>query len=764
MAQNNIGNYSALSLSYLPVAYWDITQHTSEISTTGNSSPLIITKANIVESNRSLVYGIKDKGAMLVGASSAASTITIPMNDSSSPLYLGKNGYENKPFTINFWYQHLSNSFSSTTPVFAIGSDIKLFFSGEKFYMTFRGRTFICRVPDWRELFFISIEFDGTSASLYANGYKVESFGTDTNTFASNSSIVFSSDDNQKFQISGIGIFNYFMNTSQLEELMDSNLFLSTYSLFNQNYKSSVVGSYFFPSNIELYDQPLKNQLIYRNCITDGKSIMLPTKRVSNVVGSPTFSASGVTFAANQGIKMPSNDLDTTDGKLVITATNLTTASGTLFYIVSGSPIYGVISSSKFQLFLEGTKILEQSVTITSTISIIFDAQKIYVDINGTTYDSGYKVKNSSLEYIAIGNDLSFASNNLVNGKVQEVRINYYTNPLAVGKYFLDFNNAYSGTVIKPKQDGVALWTMNLPDTFSTSEVIYKSSPSSTGVIRTFVKSDSISTAAWYLGTAGATVTSGTSIKLNNSTPVSTKDVVFFSAYLKDNEISTDRYPKVEPVISDILVYAYSTALVRSGNSRITMTSTDQDAFITSDVIESNSKAKIEGFKVNTNSDITLSGLETNPLAISIRLRQDTTQTAGTTDIILFNGPATATKITAIKSAESYTLTGSNVSNFTVDSGLSSATLYRYNDYVLTLQLPTGVTSITLKNLAGFSIGSIDIFYATDIISKATDQFLTTIGLDSYRVVEQVFNQNEIFAEDSVPVVSIISGYSIISS
>lgn len=762
MGQNNIGNYSALSLSYLPVSYWDITQHTSEMSMTESSSPVVITKANIIPSNRSLVYGIKDKGAMLVGATASASTITVPL----SSLYMAKNGYENKPFTINFWYQHLSNSFSSSTPVMAIGTDLKLYFSGEKFYMEFRGKTYLCRVPDWRELFFISIGFDKNSAFLYINGYQVESFGTDSKVFASNTSIVFSSDDNQKFQVSGLGLFNYFMNNNQISELVESNLFLDSYAIFNANYRSSVAGSYFLPSNITMYEEPLKNQITYRNCMSDGNVITLPSKRVSNITGSPTFSSSGVTFSSGTGIQMPSSDLDVTDGVLKIVATSLTSASGTLFYIYSGSPIYGVISSSKLQVFQESTKILEQSVTSTSTISIIFDAQNISVNINGTVYNTGYKVKNASIEYIVIGNDYNLASNNLATGKVQSVSINYNTNPLAIGKYLLDFNNAYaSGTsIIKPKQDGAALWSMTLPATFSTSEVVYESSPSSSALIKTFTATDAISTQVWYAGTAGANIISGTSIKNNSSSPVTATDIVYFTGYLSDTEISTNRYSKIEPKISNIAVYVYSSAYVNSGNSRITMTSSDQDAFITSDVVNANSKAKIEGFKVNTDSNIVFAGLESNPLAISIRLRQDTSQTPATSDIITFAGPATTTKIAATKLAESFTITGSNVSNLTIDGGSSASTMYRYNDYVITFQLPTGVTGITLKNLAGFSVGSIDIFYATTIISYSLDQFLTTIGLDSYRVVEQVFASDEIFAADSDPVVSIINGYSIISS
>jgi hypothetical protein len=392
--------------------------------------------------------------------------------------------------------------------------------------------------------------------------------------------------------------------------------------------------------------------------------------------------------------------------------------------------------------------------------------RNLSIKVNSTTTNLESRVQSTSFEYIIVGNNDNY-DDYLQTAKIRTASINYADYPLTIGKYKIDLNNNYgSATQIKPLQDAVAVWNFSTPQEFATTDIKFNSSTNAT--VKTFVQSDADLLAdlnVWTQGQTGATIISGTSIKKSDGTPITdTAGSVFayLSAYLSDSEKTDSIFTKAMPFISNLKMNVYSENVVYSENGNMYMSSADQDAFIISDADALNSKKFIECFKVYNNSLISLTDISASARTISLRLRlDDIISVTGSKDIILLQG--TTSKVTANYSAESYTLSSTNITSIYVDGvAYSGATLYRYNDYILTLIVPSqSYTNLNLQNMAGFAINSLDTFDSVLTTDQITGQFNATKSNTILRMSNVLESEFDIIGGDSVPVVSIIDGYSI---
>jgi len=520
-------DYFVKSSKMLPILYWDVNSGSTEISQV--EYPALISKSNNVIGNRSLIFGNQDGSSIL---SNSNSSISIPL---SSSYPVARAGKELRPWTINLVYQHLSDEFSPDTPIFSIGSDVNLYFSGQKFYLNIRGKKLYVSINSYKELFYISIVNNKNGGNLIVNDYQTEALGAPTTNFSDNTAISIASNNSSKFQVSAVSIYPKELPLSEIQTLREYNFYPNSYEDAISKYSSLTVGNSFFNSStIAKYSTSIDN-IIFRNSNYINGEFYLNSKNLAKV-SSCSFSGSSVSFSSGGYISVYSPEIDYLDTVINFEG-SFSTASGTIFYMESQDIIEGRLNGSgTLSLLINGSQVYSSSVSGTS-ISIGFYNNEVFVDSGSGYVSSTFSMSGSaSPDYLYIGNSATF--DNTYSSTLTEFSINYYNNPLSIGKYKLDFTYSYGSVgYIKPQQSGLALWSVAISEPFESTSVDFISYSSK---IKTVLAQDLLSEEDWYSGDEGDELKEGTSAKSLGS-PISpnmdeSPVILYVAVILEDTE------------------------------------------------------------------------------------------------------------------------------------------------------------------------------------------------------------------------------------
>lgn len=778
-------DYSVQALSLSPMAYWELNSSTKEFSQ--GEAFNYLTKVNHTASNRALLWGSIDDGVKLDGLTSS---INISMPDCCP---IGKPGKESRSWTINFVYQHLSDVFTNDVPVFKIGTDLELYFSGQKFYLNLRGKEFYASIDDYKQIFHISIINNKSGGNLIVNEYQSESVGSPSVDFSENTEMVFSCNGNADYQVSNLSMFNRELAMMEISKLKDAVVYGDEYYDFISKYDSHILDGNFYSSDIISKHSPSGPDVNLRNCVYSDGNFYLKSKPLATVIGA-TFSSTGISFSSSDYVYVGYPESNLLDSKIDIHADF--SGSGTLIHMdMYQDLVVSVDSGGNLDIAIQGSSAYNESIS-GEYISVGFLSGKVFVDTGSGYVDSDIQLELlQSIDAINIGNSLSLDS--AFSKKIQSFEINYYSQPLALGIYKLDFNYDYGSAVsIKPQQSGLGIWSVALPYEFATTSVDFIKL-SANSHVKTFTDLDFVSDESWFTGSVGTNIYPGTSAKrysqantyeiLNASfntyseilssydlySDIATAEesdpivqnldgssvVVKFVVLLEDLENGSSKFVSTSPGISNLSISTYSTNTLYSLNSILEVTSSDQDAIIASDAGLGAGKKRISTFKIFKDSDVTVSNLPDLITQIDIRLLLDSAISSTGTGIEVL--ALDTFKLSMNRSQEAYTLINTNGTLYVDGQLYSGQTLSIHNDYLITYRVTSGTyTSMTLKNLAGFIINGLD-FVTGDTSSLSISDLANSLRYSPYTVVYDI--PETMIHTDFVPSVTTISSYSIIS-
>ena len=728
-------SYKQQSIKYLPYAYWDITGNNGgNTESPAFGTNITLTKsAGLVRSNRSVIYNNYyqvstysdlESSVML---QNSTSTITIP----TSSIYWGRTGYSKKPFSINFCFQQISSVGADlSAPIFSIGNNINLYFTGEKVYLNFLGKISYVAIPDKRELLFISIIYDGDNSMLIVNNDSGTSYGTvDKTLFESSPTIKFSGINSLSYQVNGLAFYNYAISRQVLDEIYAELQYDEIFEMYNLHKGFKNLLNEFDTGSKTYHYSPSKESSIMRNVLFSNEKFYLPSKPMA-LTSSVSTSTTGITVNSGGYINIQTTDIDTIDTKITISLqAALSSASGTVFEIESSIPIKAVASGTSVTIYNGDTALTSQNIGSSTSFSLIFSNGSIFFQNgSGSVVDLQSSIQSSIFNGMTIGNSRDYSSN--FSQKISTFSINYYTYPLTNGKYFLDFRKAYSTSKIKPVQDGVVLMSIPVTDVFDKTIVDF----SQTGncVLKTFLSTNSYTDADWYKGAAGTTITSGSTIKDASGTTVngakSGADImVNMSILLTDSELSSNNFNLSDSTLSNMAIRAFVSPTIYSPNSPMSLSSADSNCLEESNYIETISKSWNPLVNINTTSDVVISNLDSSLRTISFVAKFPPPPGTGSA-VDFFTLDGTTSKLQITYGASTFSLTPTSITTVYVDGrAYTSGSALQYNNvYLITLVLSSAsYTSATFKNCRSLTLAYFGTYSGAFSSTEAIEQSST---------------------------------------
>lgn len=594
MSGAGYGEYELQVFKYQPVAYWSVTTSENaaiEPSVFGSNAEL--EKIAGTDGYKSIVHST-DPGTNILFEEDYLLVPVVEFNK----IKIAKSNYQNQPFTINFWYKNMNNVIDTETSIFKVGDlgdyRIDLHTKNGKFVLDFLGQISYVEVSDYREIYNISIVFDGINSKLFINGQQGITLNQITNTFDASPFAMWQSGIGCQTIFSHISIYGYPFSIGQANKLylIGSNNSEALNNMYDR------VSSIKFTNSISEYystnNYSLDSNSILRNCLLIDNVLKLQPKKIAQINGA-VYSSGRYSFAstANISFDLLDTDVDRNNASFRVTSSNLISSSGTPLYINCLNPISVSLDSGEISVSLASidTPIFSDTVISGTTyFAVEFIDGKIWINLGGTKTETDYYVP-TSFTSVVIGN-----SNNGLDpysGYISDFTLNYANQPLQIGIYKLDLNVSHTN-YIKPKQDGVALLSIYAESGTKINYLSYKSSGAAQ--VQKFTSSNSVE--EYYSCQNGTDIKDGDAL---SESEISSDTSHLLSARLYDN-ISSDNYYDTElPKITDLKYVGYSSIQVNAINSPSYISSLADNPYREESVYPNE-------FLFKTNNEINISG------------------------------------------------------------------------------------------------------------------------------------------------------------
>lgn len=690
MSKATFGEYELQVFKYQPLAYWYVvTEDSAAIEPSIYASDAELEKISAADGYKPLIYS-SDPGTNILFSEDYLFVDKVEFDKIKIARYL----YKTQPFTINFWYHNVNNVISPDEPIFRIGDygdyRIDLYTKDGRFLLDFLGQKTYIEVDDYRQIFNISIVFDGENSKLIVNGsYGTRISNKDKEFDMGSVFAFFQSGSGCTSKFAHITMYGYELSQAQAQKLYSIGTKTTNYL----DYLYNLIDGVTFNNTISDFHKTIdykisSSDIITRNCYLLNDVLFLKSKNMATINGA-TFSTNKYLFSGSQNINFQiiEGDVDRNNASFKVTSSNLSSSSGTALYIECSQPIHVKLSSGNISVYSTSseTAIFSGALSSETYFAVeLIDAQ-IWVNVGGVKTNTNIAAP-LSFKSVTIGNNGE--STDAYSGGISNFSLNYANQPLQVGIYTLDLSTSYTNYV-KPKQDGVALFDFVAT---SNTTVNYATFNSSGGVEVQFF--DSSNTLDQYYSCSG-----GTEIKDGGSvfsTPLSSDEAIIMAARLYDTYTGSSYSDINFPKISGFRYLGYSSNEILSDNSSVTISSAVDLPYIPSRIYN-------EGLLIKTNSQIDINGSGTSVKSVFFYMKAE--EIVSTNTIFEFAG--TTLTLTKINST-TYKLSVDNGATLYVNgtsfaAGVQSGTLY-INEHVY-----VGISMTTSQDLTPYFINCANI-------------------------------------------------------
>lgn len=742
------GEYELQVSKYYPIAYWNISSYSSGSSETSlYGSSAVLQKTSTTDGYKPIIYS-GNSGTNILFQGNTTSVSSSEFNK----INICKSSYNTQQFTINFWYKNLNNTIDQSTPILKIGSSgdyrINLYTKNGKFILDFLGQKTYVEVSDYRDIFNISIVYDGINSNLLVNGIAGKTLTIKNATFSVSPELIFQSGTNCIVQYSNLSIYGYVLSQTQINNLY--RIGSRKTETLNQIYRmiDASTFSYQIPEVYKTIDYSPGNDIQTRNCYYVNNNIYLKSKSVA-VINGATFDTNKYTFVDSNNIyvEILDDDVDRNNVLFKVTSPDLDISYGTIMYIDCNQPISVILNGGYVEVYSTTSiaPIFTSSVTTQQYIAIQMIDGEIHIDFGGTvtntkiasplsfksvtlgnngsgtnsmnTIDAGLSSTSSWISSLDGGQaNTVFTSNldaNSYSGGITGFEINYVNQPLQIGIYNLDLTQSYT-SYIKPKQDGVAVFNFIADTSTTLNYITYESSG---GVsVQKFTSINTLD--EYYSCSNGSSLVDGDIVF---TSPLVSTDLVLIAARVYDDSTGSSHADINFPLIKSLKILGYSDYKVYSNNSPI------QTSFGSTHPYNPTTKYR-NGIYIKSNSNITFSGSSIQASSMFFYMKPESLPNTST--IVEYNG----TTLTLTKTnATTYTLSVDNGATLYVNgtsyaSGVQSVNLYVYDEIYVLISLPSlsnitpyfsNCSSILVREIGFSNISGSKFNYAVSRLHKA---------------------------------------------